>query len=205
VPKSFSSEEQSEIRESLLNTGEDLFSTFGLKKTTVEELTESVGIAKGSFYKFFDSKEALYYEVYRREEKKMKGRVLMTLYGQEFSAAAFADFLLEAIKQIEKYPIMRRMYLENEYKQVIRKIPQSYLDEHTSEDISELTPLIRQWQESGQMIQRDPEIITSAIRGFFILVIHKDDIGEEYYDETVEFMAQCLAEGLVTEKETTHD
>ena len=35
--------------------------TVGMRKTTVEQLANAVGISKGSFYKFFDSKELLFF------------------------------------------------------------------------------------------------------------------------------------------------
>ena len=35
----------------------------GMKKTSVEQLTKAVGIAKGSFYKFYESKEVLFFAV----------------------------------------------------------------------------------------------------------------------------------------------
>ena len=34
-----------------------------MRKTSVEQLTEAVGISKGSFYKFFESKELLFFTV----------------------------------------------------------------------------------------------------------------------------------------------
>lgn len=205
MPKSFSPEERTLIRDALLQTGKELFNTFGLQKTTVQDITDRVQIAKGSFYTFFDSKEALYYEIYRREEKKLRGKVLMALYGQEFSPTAFRDFLLEAFHRIDEYPIIRRMYLEDEYQQVARKLSPAYLDEHTSEDISALTPLIREWQAAGRMIQKEPEVITSAIRAFFTLILHKKDLGAQYFEDTIEFMAECLAEKLIIEKGQSHD
>ena len=35
--------------------------TVGMRKTTVEQLANAVGISRGSFYKFFDSKELLFF------------------------------------------------------------------------------------------------------------------------------------------------
>ena len=34
-----------------------------MKKTSVDQLTKAVGIAKGSFYKFYESKEMLFFAV----------------------------------------------------------------------------------------------------------------------------------------------
>ncbi|MEV1174059.1 helix-turn-helix domain-containing protein [Nonomuraea sp. NPDC049784] len=54
-----------------------LFATQGLKKTSLDELVAAPGIAKGSFYAFFDSKEELYKEVMIRRAP-MHGKRLAT-------------------------------------------------------------------------------------------------------------------------------
>ncbi len=48
-----------ETRELLLDRAEYRFWTFGFKKTTVDEIVADARIGKGSFYQFFESKEAL--------------------------------------------------------------------------------------------------------------------------------------------------
>ena len=57
----FSAEENAAIRETLLREARRCAVTLGLRKTSVEQLAEAVGISKGSFYKFFDSKELLFF------------------------------------------------------------------------------------------------------------------------------------------------
>ena len=39
------------------------FTDYETEKTSVEQLTKAVGIAKGSFYKFYESKEMLFFAV----------------------------------------------------------------------------------------------------------------------------------------------
>lgn len=51
--------EQLHIRKRLRESGRRLFATFGVVKTSIDQLTREAGIAKGSFYKFHDSKERL--------------------------------------------------------------------------------------------------------------------------------------------------
>ncbi|MUM34776.1 helix-turn-helix domain-containing protein, partial [Mycolicibacterium sp. CBMA 361] len=62
----FTPDEKGSIARVLVDTAERLFATQGLKKTSLDELVQPVGIAKGSFYAFFDSKESLYLEVMLR-------------------------------------------------------------------------------------------------------------------------------------------
>ena len=46
----FSQEENALIRQSLLAEGRRCAVTVGMRKTSVEQLTEAAGISKGSFY-----------------------------------------------------------------------------------------------------------------------------------------------------------
>ena len=59
----FTDEQNEMIRKDLIRGAWRCGVTIGMRKTSVEQLTNSVGISKGSFYKFFDSKELLFFAV----------------------------------------------------------------------------------------------------------------------------------------------
>ena len=61
VPKIYSEDKRREIRKQLMCSGLELIKQNGLKKMRIEEITKKVGIAQGTFYNFFDSKEQLVY------------------------------------------------------------------------------------------------------------------------------------------------
>jgi TetR/AcrR family transcriptional repressor of nem operon len=52
-----------ETRSRLLEKGGDLVSTLGFNATGVQEITAAAGVPKGSFYNYFESKEAFAVEV----------------------------------------------------------------------------------------------------------------------------------------------
>lgn len=58
MPANFTEEERKEIRERLIALGYDLIRKIGLKKMKVSTIAERAGIATGTFYHFFASKEA---------------------------------------------------------------------------------------------------------------------------------------------------
>ena len=60
MPAGFTEKEQEKIREELFLAGIKLIKEHGIQKTTVDKLTRSCGIAKGSFYLFYSSKEEAY-------------------------------------------------------------------------------------------------------------------------------------------------
>src|SRR5690625_5412597 len=60
------------IRNSLIEQGKFLFSKYGFQKTSIREITKDVGIAQGTFYSFFKSKEELYFVILESEEKGIR-------------------------------------------------------------------------------------------------------------------------------------
>lgn len=47
------------VRDHLLQTGVTVFSKSGFNGSSLPDITEAAGVPKGSFYNYFDSKEAL--------------------------------------------------------------------------------------------------------------------------------------------------
>lgn len=63
MPVIFSEEQREQIRRQIKEQAKELFSQKSVRKTSVSELAESVGIAKGTFYHFYASKGALVAEI----------------------------------------------------------------------------------------------------------------------------------------------
>lgn len=63
MARSFSEQEKENIKRSLQEACKQSWTQYGYKKTSVDELCKQVGISKGAFYLFFESKEALFCEV----------------------------------------------------------------------------------------------------------------------------------------------
>ena len=59
----FTDEQRDEIRQRLFESACRHALTTGVKKTSLDMLTADAGIAKSSFYKFFESKEQLFLAV----------------------------------------------------------------------------------------------------------------------------------------------
>ena len=63
MPKTFTDNEREYIKKRLTEEAQNCLKLYGIRKTTVDELVKRVNIPKGTFYLFFESKEALIYEV----------------------------------------------------------------------------------------------------------------------------------------------
>ena len=63
MARSFTEREKENIKKSLQEACKQRWTQYGYKKTSVDDLCKQVGISKGAFYLFFESKEALFCEV----------------------------------------------------------------------------------------------------------------------------------------------
>ena len=63
MARSFTEREKENIKRSLQEACKQSWTQYGYKKTSVDDLCKLVGISKGAFYLFFESKEALFCEV----------------------------------------------------------------------------------------------------------------------------------------------
>lgn len=63
APKSLTEQEKNNQRQRLLAAGKGLLASYGARKTSVEDITKAAGIAKGTFYQHFESKEAFFFEL----------------------------------------------------------------------------------------------------------------------------------------------
>ena len=194
----FNEQEKAYIRSQLIQHGTKLFGELGLKKTTISDLTKEVNIAQGSFYLFFDSKEALYFEILEEEEQYIREELLHKLLLKEkLTKATFSEFLQQALQYLDESPILRQLFDKSTMNQLLRKVPQEKLANNNQGDIKFLVPYIENWQADGVMKPVPPEIVVSMIRSLIILSLQKELIGETNYQPTMDQLIQFISDGLI--------
>jgi len=198
MPRGFTDNEKKRIEENLIHEGEKLFSRYGLKKTSISDLTQSVGIAQGSFYKFFSSKEELYFEIVERNESEIKKKLLnKDIKNGKINKNILSNFLKKALDLIEEYPLIKNMYNNDEYQLMISKLPNDKIDEHINNDTDTLAPLLNHWQKTGSIKNYDIDAVSGVLRALFLLTLHKKEIGENNFDKTINLLINLISEGLI--------
>jgi AcrR family transcriptional regulator len=200
MPKPFSAAQKETIREKLMEVGRTCFLRYGLKKTTIDDLVKPAGIAKASFYLFFDSKEALYLAIFLREIPEMMGRLMAGSFDS-------TDDTREALILMMK-GIAHEMQ-SNELSRVILDDPselQRFADGLDFEGIMQqvagaYAPIIQEIiarQARGEIIAGDPFQITYSLGLIKMLVINRENIPPELYNSMMDFAPQIIAAGLTS-------
>ena len=112
MPASFTKKQQEEIREQLFHEGIKLFRTLGVQRTTVSKLTSACGIAKGSFYSFYESKEAFILALITWAEQKKDEMLKEKFAGRsQMSAHEFLEFFREYL--CSEYDLMNGLTVDD--------------------------------------------------------------------------------------------
>lgn len=75
-----------ERRNEILDTAESLFSQKGYEKTSTTDITKTLGVAQGTLYYYFKSKEELANALIDRQLKGIKKHFIDVIYDETFSA-----------------------------------------------------------------------------------------------------------------------
>lgn len=200
MSRGFNENQKKFIRNALINQGKILFSQYGFQKTNILEITKSVGIAQGTFYNFFDSKEELYFVILELEEERIKNQLIQVdIFKDHEPKKAIKRMLQELIKTVETNPLIRELYFGNNMKKMMKKLPTETLDTHIQNDASTLKPLVELWKSEGIILKKSPEIIAGILRSLFVLTLNQKEIGEEVYEETINLFIDLIVEGIIQE------
>ena len=199
----FSEEKRAYIRRELLETGRELFARYGLKKTTIADLTEPVGIANGTFYQFFDSKERLYLEILTREQEAFADRVDDLLADVSGPQEGITAYLQLTIEEIETNPLIQQLVVEDDWERLVQEFSEDELAEQREQELGYLLPYVRTWQADGQLVDGDPRAITGAINAAAFVALHREEFGDDLYPAVRDTLVESLATGLSTDSKPT--
>ncbi len=119
---------RSKKREQIVRTAESLFSRFGAKRVTVEEICREAGVSKMTFYKYFSNKVELVLSIrdeWVEEDFRKFDEInakdlpfpdkinLMTRWKMEFASRVNAEFIRELASSDDIIEQVKRRYLGN--------------------------------------------------------------------------------------------
>ena len=200
MPKAFTSQEKEIIRNRLHEKGALLFQTHGLRKTSVDDLVKAVGISKGAFYLFFDSKEELFLEILEGIEENHRRNLLHIPISPDDDAVTSVAKLLKGLV----FPLSDYMLLatfdQSDYEYLLRKIAPQRLESHIHHDQQFIREFNEKISREGIEIKCSTERISNLFQCLFFITLHRNDLGDVVYHETMDILTDLVARYLVEGK-----
>jgi AcrR family transcriptional regulator len=184
-------------REELIEAARQIFRSKGYKETNVADVTQRVGIAVGSFYKFFDSKEDLFVEVYGKENAELKERLFAAVDLNDDPITLVTTLVSRNAVEMNANPILREWYntrlmarLEGHFQKRGFGSVREMLD-------GGVTSAVVQWQAAGRIrTDIDAGLIVAILRAIPYIDLHKREIGPEHFPEILSSMTELIMRGL---------
>ena len=173
----FTEEQNETIRRDLIREARCCGVTVGMRKTSVEQLTEAVGISKGSFYKFFDSKELLFFAVLEDIHTECFAAAQKSL--QENAAidpaSRTAAAILAACRWLSETKAF--VFIENDAEFLLHRLPEEVKTAHYHDDETHICLLLEKYDLVPNC---GISLAAATVRGLILTVSHKEQIGELY-------------------------
>jgi len=199
MTRAFTEEEKAHIQQRLLELGRTLFLSQGLKKTSLEDLTQPVGIAKSTFYLFFESKEDLYVELLMQERARLEQQVMAVSFDTiSDTCEALTHFMHVVIDEMERSEVTRRLMTHpEEFALLIRQGSSQQLAPNIQDSLVKIRPFIQRGQEAGHVIDGSPETIVGVLLAVIrLLTFYKETIGQDVYPGVRDLLINLVASGL---------
>jgi AcrR family transcriptional regulator len=201
MPKGFTDYEKELIGKRLIEQGNKLFSTYGLKKTNDEELAGAAGISKGAFYLFYESKEALFMDVTEQAEELFRKQVLaaVDLPGPS-PRARFLEVLKVAFSLLKTIPFLK-FISGSDYDVLFRRVPPEKLQQHMVNDRKFFEELIARCWQAGIPVRAQIDDIVALLYAVVMAVLHEDIFGPDILNHAVDLQLDLIAAFCVGEVE----
>ena len=192
----FSPEERQRIRSALRAEARACAVSPGMRKTTVETLTQRVGISKGAFYLFYPSKELLFLEVLEDLHSLVYGRMAeeVRCHPELSPDERTAQAVLAACEALEASGMLP--FWENDVPALLQRLPTESLRESYHADGVHI-------REALQPLTQDEEqlaLASAAVEALMLTLSHRRQIGP-LYPQVLRLMASGMFRAMFTTEE----
>lgn len=175
MPIAFTAEERSAITEKLLASARLFVKEQSARKITVEQLTASAGISKGAFYRFYPSKEHLFYALLRQMHAELYGPAMQLLQeGRGTPARQLTQAILAECRALDESGLCR--FWEQDAPEILCAIPP---EERRAQQEQEYAVFHRFLTQSGTLKVPEEQAV-NALRSLILTVPMRKKLGEDY-------------------------
>jgi AcrR family transcriptional regulator len=193
MPRGFTQAEKLLIREQLLEQGYKQFSAYGLKKTSVDDLSRAVGISKGAFYLFFTSKETLFMEVIEQAEASFRQIILAELHLPGPSPRLrFVAVLKKSFTLWKTIPLLH-VFTSSDYAHLARSVPPETIQAHLQSDRVFIDDFISQCRQASIPILATADQVDGLLHAIFFTSLHENDLGQGSISPAIDILLELTA------------
>lgn len=192
MAKGFTSEEKVIIYNKLLECGKDYIGKYGVKRTSVDDVVREVGISKGAFYKFFESKELFALKVMEKIDQDLKVLLVSNI---PCSRENFREELIENLYNFTNEltnPVYAKVISQEEINYITRSLPEKDIRKYLNNDDSFGSKVLDMISSYIEVNNVDADIITGMLKVLILTIQNEEIVGISIKDKIVRFQVEAI-------------
>jgi AcrR family transcriptional regulator len=205
MPKPFNEADRARIRGRLLSAGQSIINRGGLRTLTVAQVADEAGIAKGSFYAFFPSREDFVLSVFEVWEAEFRTELLTHLATPGRSVRdRWEAFFRGTFALLDREPGLAAMN-SREVALLMERLPPERLAAHQEADRLTFEQALGSLIATGVLAPADAPAFPGVVMALFAAVVFRDQFPPGSWGPAAELTAQALALRFSTHQEELHE
>ena len=152
-------------KEKIISAATNLFSRFGLEKTTMEDIAKAAKKGKSSLYYYFKSKEEVFAEVIKKEIAGLKTAIIKAIEKEDDPYNKFRKFVYARLNYLnekaDQYTNVKDEYLKH------YEFVENLTEDYSNWEISTIKEIVEYGRDKGLFEVTDMDSISQAL--FFAL------------------------------------
>lgn len=190
----FGEQEKIRIKQCLLEEGERLFTAYGLKKVTIDDIVKAVNIAKASFYKFYESKEYLFLDIVQKAQKEifeaLEGVLVESKAQPDGERVKLVFFSMSVL--VKKYPLLTSINKET-VEIIARKVSPWRLEEYNKQGFD----AVKIMEEQGIHFKHDTQVISQLFQSLYQSWITLQGQPIEMQEQVINIMLDGIIQQII--------
>ena len=199
MPKALSETERNYLKNRLKEETVKCLLHQGMKKTTVDELVNRVNMPKGTFYLLYPSKELLFFDVLMAFHDEIQSDLLLQMkaMGTDITKEKVTELIFHFYKKVDD-SFLTSFIASGDLELLMRKLPTELMQEHVQTDDFSMEKFLSLLPI--QTDEKDIRICSASLRAVFSTLLHKQEIGEAFFDDAIRLMLFGIVTHLFEKK-----
>jgi len=196
------SAKKNSIKDKIINIATRIFSKFGFKKTTVDDIAQALGKGKSSIYYYFKSKEEIFKAVIDKEAEDLKKEIETKVINAE----------MHPKEKLRNYVLLRMRFMKNfvNFNEALRNdylknlsFVEEIREEYDKEEHQTIENILKEGEEKKVFSLKERELtamaIVTAMKGLEVPLFIKNDYPMEHLKSRVDGLLDILFYGIVNQ------
>lgn len=193
-----SKESHDEMREAIVKVATQIFSRFGFKKTSMDDIAKGLRMGKSSIYYYFRGKEEIFRAVVDQEAEILKEKVEIILSSADDTVSKLRSYVklrMDLVKHLANYTeILKNDDLMN------MEITEKFRKKYDEEEISIIRQILEEGVQKGTFKIKDIDMselaIITAMKELEAPLV-ATNIGDEKLNRVIDDILDILFYGIV--------